>query len=444
MSFQKSDFGENFLWGVATASYQIEGAKDKDGKSPSIWDTFSHTKGKIENNENADIACDFYHRYPEDLTLLKAMNFDVFRFSLAWTRILPDGIGRINQKGLDYYHRVIDKCLELGLQPWPTLYHWDLPQCLYEKGGWTNRDIVSWFTEFTDVCTREFGDKVKNWMVFNEPAVFCILGHVLGTHAPGERSVNKFMQASHHVCLSQGESGRVIRGNVADAHIGTTYSCMHTDAYSKSMSDLKAARRMNTLLNRLYIEPALGMGYPVDNGWEALKKMEKYTKGGDITKMAFDFDFIGLQNYSRMVVRAAPVPPYMWAMEVPPKKRGITQLTDMGWEVYPEGMYKILKQFGRYNKKIIITENGSAFPDFVQKGAVHDKQRIQFFKDYLSNVLKAKQEGVDIQGYFVWTLMDNFEWAEGYRPRFGLVYIDYKTQKRIMKDSGKWFQEFLR
>ncbi len=436
----KSDFGKDFLWGVATASYQIEGSIDVDGKGPSIWDTFSHKKGKIKNGDTGDIACDFYNRYEADLDLLKAMNLKVFRFSISWSRIFPEGTGNVNQKGLDFYHKLIDACLARDIQPWITLYHWDLPQTLQDKGGWANREIIDWFCNYVETCTKAFGDKVKNWMVFNEPAVFCILGHVLGIHAPGIKSIPKFMAATHHVCVCQGEAGRIIRQNVPNANIGTTYSCMHVEAASKSLNDLKAARRMNALLNRLYIEPALGMGYPT-NGWEALSRLEPFIKDNDLEKLPFDFDFIGLQNYTQMVVKAAPAPPLMWALEESPQKRKVSEITEMGWEVYPEGMYKIIKQFDRYEKvnQIIITENGAAFKDTPINGRVQDLQRIRFFRNYLRNVLKAKREGVNITGYFVWTLMDNFEWAEGYHPRFGLVYIDYETQERIIKDSGKWF-----
>jgi beta-glucosidase len=442
--FTRHDFGRNFKWGVATAAYQIEGAYNIDGKGLSIWDTFSHKKGKIKNGDTGDVSCDFYHRYHDDIALIRFMNMKVHRFSTAWTRVLPDGIGKINQKGLDFYHRVIDRTLELDLEPWITLYHWDLPQALQDKGGWTNRDIIGWFSEYVNLMTRTYGDKVKNWMVLNEPMAFVPLGYMLGIHAPGEKGLSNFMAATHHTAMCQAEGGRIIRANVSDARAGTTYSCSWIDPKNDNERHRKAAVKFDVLFNRLFIEPALGLGYPV-NDLKLLHRLEKYIKPYDEEKLKFDFDFIGLQNYTRMIARWALFPPVVWANRVKPEKiLPREELTEMGWEVFPEGMYKILKQFARYKKEIVITENGAAFPDTVENGAVHDTKRIRFFKDYLAQVLKAKKEGVNISGYLVWTLMDNFEWAEGYRPRFGLVYVDFKTQQRIIKDSGLWFKEFLK
>lgn len=446
--FTRAAFGDDFLWGVATAAYQIEGAWNVDGKSPSIWDTFTHKRGHVKNFENGDTACDFYHRYPDDIANIRRMNFDVNRFSLAWTRIKPEGTGAANQKGVDFYHRVIDKTLEQGLQPWVTLYHWDLPQCLQDKGGWANRDVINWFSEYVDFCTRQYGDKVKNWMVFNEPMAFTGAGYMMGMHAPGKVNFTQFKKAVHYTTVSQGEGGRIAKKNVPDGQIGTTFSVIPVHPKTQAEKHVKAAKRMDALFNRLFIEPALGMGYPVD-GWKTLRSLEKYFKPGDEEKMKFDFDFIGMQNYMRSVARFSIFPPVIWANQVKPKKLAggdENKLTEMGWEVYPPGIYEILKQFAAYKgiKKIYVTENGSAWPDHVQDGAVHDTQRVQFFKDYLENVLKAKNEGVPVHGYFVWSLMDNFEWAEGYHPRFGLVHVDFETQKRTIKDSGLWFQEFLK
>lgn len=443
----RAAFGDDFLWGVATAAYQIEGAWNVDGKSPSVWDTFTHKRGKIKGNENGDVACDFYHRYPEDITNIRSMNFDVNRFSLAWTRIKPNGTGAVNQKGVDFYHRVIDKTLEQGLQPWVTLYHWDLPQCLEDRGGWANRDVIGWFTEYVDFCTREYGDKVKNWMIFNEPAAFTGLGYMAGMHAPGKIDFGKFKKAVHHVVLSQGEAGRTARANVRNGQIGSTFSVTAVHPKTQAEKHVKAAARMDAIFNRLFIEPALGMGYPVD-GWKHLRTMDKYFQPGDEEKMKFDFDFVGIQNYFRTVAKFSLFPPIMWANQVKPKKlvTDKNELTDMGWEIYPAGIYEMLKKFAAYPgiKKLYVTENGSAWPDRVENGAVHDARRIQFFKDYLEQVLKAKREGVPVHGYFVWSLMDNFEWAEGYHPRFGLVHVDFETQQRTVKDSGLWFLDFLK
>lgn len=439
-------FGPGFLWGTATAAYQIEGAWNKDGKGPSIWDDFSHKKGHIKTGENGDVACDFYHRYPEDLDLLKQMHFDVFRFSIAWSRILPEGTGAPNVAGLAFYDRVIDACLERQIQPWITLYHWDLPLALHHRGGWRSRDIVGWFSDYVALCARRFGDRVKNWMVLNEPMAFTALGYFLGMHAPGEHGFGKFKRAVHHAVLCQAEGGRILRSEVSNAHIGTTFSVMPVQPKSNKEKNILAARRADALFNRLFIEPALGMGYPVD-GFPYLRTMEKLMQDGDTEKMKFDFDFIGLQNYTRFVVGFSLFPPVLWAHQVKPARLagGREHLTEMGWEVYPEGMYQILKQFAAYPgvRKIIVTENGAAFPDTIQDDGVHDIRRIRFFQDYLRQALKAKKEGVPLAGYFVWSLMDNFEWAEGFKPRFGLIYVDFKTQKRILKDSGLWWKNFL-
>lgn len=447
-NFTKADFGADFKWGVATAAFQIEGAWNEDGKGESIWDRFTHRRpGKIKNRENADIACNFYHSYRDDLALVKDLNMSVYRFSTAWTRILPQGIGAVNQKGIDFYHRVIDRCLELGLEPWITLFHWDLPQALQDKGGWGNRDVVNWFAEYSNTVTRAYADKVKNWMVLNEPMAFTAVGHLLAMHAPGKMAPGLFLKTAHHATLCQAEGGRVIRANVPGANIGTTFSCSWLEPKNDSPKHVKAMQRMNILFNRLYIEPALGMGYP-DENFAYIHNIHRHVKGDDMDKVKFDFDFIGLQNYTRVVISHFIIP-YVWANQVKPKRLGVKpeDITQMGWEVYPEGIYRIIKQFAAYPNcpPIIVTENGAAFPDTLQSdGSVPDTLRVNYFKNYLANVLRAKREGVDLRGYFVWTLMDNFEWAEGYTPRFGLYYVDYPTQKRYMKDSGRWFQEFLK
>ena len=439
----KADFGSDFRWGVATASYQIEGAVGEDSRFPSVWDTFSHTPGKVKNGDTGDVACDFYHRYRTDLDFIREMGMRVHRFSLAWPRLLPGGTGTVNQKGLDFYHRVIDRILELGLEPWITLYHWDLPQGLEDKGGWTSRDMVGWFGEYASVCAEAFGDRVKHWMVLNEPFVFTTLGYMLGTHAPGRTGLGNYLPAIHHAALAQAEGGRILRSAVGNATIGTTFSASHVQPGGPTVLSQGAAARMDALVNRLFLGAALGLGYPWDTA-PFLHLMRRYIKPGDLEKLSFDFDFIGLQTYFRMVVRFSPFDFGTWAKEVPHSERG-NPLTAMGWEVWTENIYHLLKQFAAYRgvKKIIITENGAAFTDTVQDGQVHDPQRLKFIQDSLEQVLRAKREGVPVEGYLVWSLLDNFEWAEGYAPRFGLVYVDYPTQTRILKDSGKWFREFL-
>jgi beta-glucosidase len=444
--FNRSDFGDDFKWGVATAAYQIEGAWDADGKGPSIWDHFVHRRpGKIKTRENGDTSCDFYHRYQQDIALIKAMNLGVFRFSTAWSRLLPNGIGEKNPKGLDFYDRVVDSCLEAGVEPWITLYHWDLPQALENQGGWANREMLNWFAEYADLVTRRYGDRVKNWMVLNEPAAFTALGYLAGMHAPGYIAPKKFLAAVHHAAMCTAEGARIIRANVPQSHVGSTFSCAKVYAKDTMPRTLEAAHRLNIMLNRLFLEPVLGLGYPTEK-FEFLQGLEAFVKPGDEAKLPVDLDFVGLQNYTRAVAESSLLP-YVWFRDIPAKKRGIPadRVTDMGWEVYPEGIYEMLQQFAGYANipPIIVTENGAAFPDTLEGDAVRDARRVEYFQRYLAEVLRAQREGVNVKGYFVWTLMDNFEWAEGYRPRFGLVHVDFSTQRRTIKDSGLWFRDLL-
>lgn len=439
--FTKSDFGDDFYWGVATAAYQIEGAWDVDGKGESVWDRFTSIPRHVKDKTNGNHAIDFYNRYKVDLKLLKELNFENFRFSFSWSRILPDGTGKVNEQGIDFYNRMINTCLELGIEPWAMLYHWDLPQKLDDRGGWTNRDIVDWFSGFVELCTQRFGDRIGHWMVLNEPAGFTTLGYLSGMHAPMQSGVNKFLASVHHACLCQAEGGRIIRKNVKNSHIGTTFSCSYTEPHKPRENHQLASRRLDVMLNRLFIEPSLEMGYPHQE-LPFLQKIEKYILPGDTEKLKFEFDFIGIQNYFRVISKPSLIP-YIWANRVKPT--GQAEMTDMGWEVNPEGIYNIIKQFAKYPiKEIIVTENGAAFPDQLIDGKVHDVQRINFYKRYLQNILKAKNEGANVTGYFAWTFIDNFEWAEGFRPRFGLVYNDFETQERTVKDSGWWFREFLK
>jgi beta-glucosidase len=437
-------FGDDFIWGVSVAALQIEGACDADGKGESIWDVFSAKKGKILNGDVPSKACDFYNQYQQDINLIKHLNIPCFRFSISWTRIFPNGIGEINQAGIDFYNRVINYCLEKGVEPWVTIYHWDLPHALELKGGWTNRDIIGWFKEFTTVCAQSFGDRVKNWMVMNEPGVFTGAGYFLGIHAPGRTGLKSFLPAIHHAVLCMAEGGRLLRNIVPDARIGTTFSCSYIEPYSDRSKDINAAKRVDALLNRLFIEPVLGLGYPV-NEVSALKGITKYFQPGDEDAMKFDFDFIGVQNYTREIVKNSFFTPYVGASLVKAEKRGVP-LTNMKWEVYPPSIYQMIKKFNSYPqiKNIIVTENGAAFPDQVTDGEVNDPKRVAYLQSYLQQVLKAKNEGLKVNGYFIWTLTDNFEWAEGYHPRFGLIHINFETQQRIVKSSGQWYAGFLK
>jgi len=444
MLLTKEAFGKDFIWGVSTAAYQIEGAHNLDGKGPSVWDTFVQKRNKIFRNHTGDIACDHYNRYIDDLYLMHSMNIRNYRFSVSWSRILPEGTGQINQAGIDFYNKLIDLSLELGITPWVTLYHWDLPHSLEVKGGWTNRDVKDWFSDYVAICVKSFGDRVKNWMVLNEPTVFSAAGYFFGVHAPGRKSIEGFLAAAHHAALAQAHGARVIKALQPESNVGTTFSCSHVEPYTNREKDIKAAKKADLLLNRLFIEPLLGMGYPV-NEIKTLRRIEKYIKQNDEQDLKFDMDFIGIQNYTREIIRYSMFVPFLQAKIVNAKDRKV-ELTAMEWEVYPESIYHILKKFQAYKNipPLIITENGAAFSDTLQNNAVHDPKRLQYIQNILQQVLRAKQEGVNVNGYFVWTFLDNFEWAEGYHPRFGLVHVDFHTQQRTVKASGHWYADFIK
>ncbi len=399
--------------------------------------------GRIFQNQDARTACDFYHRYAADVALIQSLGIKDFRFSLSWSRILPEGTGRVNDRGIDFYNRLIDTCLTHRIEPWVTLYHWDLPQALSEKGGWTNRDIIAWFEEYASICAKAFGDRVRYWMVLNEPAVFTGAGYFLGIHAPGWRGISHFLSAAHHATLCQAAGARVLKDLVSDAEVGTTFSCSWIEPVREVSRHINAAQRADALVNRLFIEPVLGMGYPLETV-KSLAKIEQYMQAGDEQQMQHDFDFVGLQVYTREVIKHSLTIPYLFAKPVGADRRNVP-LTLMNWEVYPEAIYKILTDYHRRYalKKIVITENGAAFKDKVQKGGIADHERVQYLNDHIRQCLRAKQEGIPLQGYFVWTLMDNFEWAEGYRPTFGLVHVNFKTQQRTVKNSGLWYRDFL-
>lgn len=443
---RSSLFGPDFQWGVAMAAQQNEGAYQEEGRGLSIWDVFSRRQGKIKGGGKPYEACDFYHRYKDDLVLVKALGFSVFRFSVSWSRILPEGTGRVNREGIAFYHRLIDECLLLGLIPYITLYHWDLPHALQKNGGWTSHQMLKWFTRFVTVCAEEYGAKVKNWIVLNEPAGFTSLGYMLGMHAPGKTGLGNFFPAVHNAVLCQAEGGRILRSLVPRANIGTAFSCSEVMPHTQREEDLLAARRVDALLNRLFIEPALGRGYPQEDHFPLLDKLHLHSKAWKYTdRMTFSFDFIGVQNYFPVTVKYNALIPYLHASEVKARARKVP-CTDMGWEINADSFYRILKRFWLYGgvKKIIVTEGGASFKDQLVNGAVHDLKRIDYFNSYLSAMLRARKEGVNIGGYFAWTLTDNFEWTEGYLSRFGLVHVDFHTQLRTIKDSGYWFRDFLK
>lgn len=443
MHLAREDFGTDFKWGVSTAAYQIEGAHNFNGKGQSIWDNFVKKRGKIFKKQHGNIACNHYNNFSKDISLISELQIPNYRFSIAWSRIFPYGVGKVNFDGIDFYSRVIDFCLELEIEPWITLYHWDLPHELQKNGGWANREIIHWFSFYVDRCLKHYGDRVKNWIILNEPMVFTGAGYFLGVHAPGKKGLNSFLAAAHHAAISQAEGGRLIKQLRPECNVGTTFSCSHIEPYRLIEKDIIAAKKIDTLLNRLFVEPLLGLGYPI-NDLKILQRIEQFIRPGDEGKLAFDMDFIGVQNYTRELVSHHSFMPFIQAKIIKANKRNV-ETTLMNWEVYPESMYHILKKFDQYKniKQLIVTENGAAFPDDLADGRIVDDKRIKFLQDTIEQILRAKQEGVNVKGYFIWTLLDNFEWAEGYYPKFGLVHVDFETQKRTIKSSGYWYKEFL-
>jgi beta-glucosidase len=444
VNLKASAFGPDFHFGVAIAAAQNEGAAAKDGRSPSIWDVYARRKGVIKQGVKPTMACDFYHRYKDDLLLAKALGFKCFRFSISWSRVLPDGTGKPNIAGLQFYNDVINECLLLNMTPFVTLYHWDLPQILQQEGGWASPLMTRWFRHFTKICARAFGDRVKYWLVLNEPVGFASLGYMLGKHAPGIRSLEQFLKVVHNAAIAQAEGARVLREHVAGAQIGTSFSCSEVKPYTQSPADLAAAHRIDLLMNRLFVEPLLGKGFPEDD-MGLMDKMSRQNLSWRFTdRMQFDMDFIGLQNYFPVVVRHNPFIPLVQASIVKASSRRVPH-TSLNWEINPTSFYQVIKRFWKYGaiKSIMVTENGAAFKDKISDGRINDTDRIKYFQSHLQALLKAKKEGVKITGYFAWTLMDNFEWAEGYDARFGLVHVDFATQLRTVKASGYWWRDFL-
>jgi len=444
-----SDFGDDFTWGVATAAYQIEGAWDADGKGPSIWDEFTHGRGpfgmpRIKDRATGDLATDSYHRYEEDIALVASMGFGAYRFSISWPRVLPDGTGAVNAEGLAFYSRVVDACLAAGVEPWVTLYHWDLPAALERRGGWTSREVVGWFADYVSVVVAALGDRVSNWMVFNEPLSFTMLGYLLGAHAPGRRSLGGFCAAAHHVNLATAEGARAVRAASprSGISVGTTQYLTPVLAAGPPPLARVAERSADAFLNRLFLEPNLGLGYPWDD-CGLLRGVRRHHRPGDDELATIDLDFLGVQYYTRLRAPWLPVPG-LWTIPHFGQDRSC-ELTSMGWEVRPEGLGMVLDRvhaYGAYDR-IVVTESGASFDEELVGGRVHDNRRTSYFQRHLAEARAALDRGVPLEGYFCWSLLDNFEWTFGYRPRFGLVHVDYDTQERIVKDSGRWFARLL-
>ncbi|MBX2999390.1 MAG: beta-glucosidase [Caldilineaceae bacterium] len=438
-------FPPEFLWGSATSSYQIEGAWDENGKGESIWDRFTHTPGKIEDGSTGDVACDHYHRWADDVAMMSRLGLQAYRFSISWPRILPDGRGRVNQAGLDFYSRLVDGLLEANIVPFVTLYHWDLPQALQDEGGWPMRSTGEAFVDYADVVSRALGDRVKNWITHNEPWCIGFLSHQIGEHAPGHQDWQEALRASHHVLLSHGWAVPVIRANSLDAEVGITLNYTYATPASSSPADMAAARWFDGYFNRWFTDPVYGRHYPADmvadfTAAGHLPNGLDFVQSGDMEIIAAPTDFLGVNYYTRAVLR-----------DESPDNGTQTVFTDleqteMGWEIYPEGLYRLLCRlyFDYEAPKLYITENGASYSDGPDAdGKVRDHRRTEYMRQHFIAAYRAIQAGAPVKGYFVWSLMDNFEWAKGYLQRFGMVWVDFETQQRIPKESMHWVSRVI-
>jgi beta-glucosidase len=429
-----------FLWGTATASYQIEGANSEDGRGPSIWDTFAHTPGKVERSENGDVACDHYHRYAEDIQLMHDLGVGAYRFSISWPRILPEGKGRQNQKGFDFYSRLVDRILEAGITPFATLFHWDLPQALQDRGGFASRDIAGWFSDYALLAAGRLGDRIKHWIMLNEASVYSLLGHAFGTHAPGITDLNTFFAVTHHLNLAQGKALEALRATDSSLKLGTTLNVHRAVPADKTKASAVMAERHNDLWNGCFLGPLLAGEYPK----RVLPELAPYIQPGDLEITRQRVDFLGVNHYFRAYIQANPDSLVGYDHVAPPP--GVAT-TSYEWEIDPNEFRDVLLEIHeRYQSPpIYVTENGAFFTDTLSAdGKVHDEKRVAFLDGYIKAMQEARERGVDIRGYFVWSLLDNFEWAAGYRPTFGIVRVDYATQKRIPKDSYYWYQNHIR
>lgn len=441
-------FPKDFLWGSATAAYQVEGAWNADGRGESIWDRFAHTPGKIKDGSNGDVACDSYHRYREDIALMKRLGMKTYRFSISWSRVQPTGKGAANAKGLDYYRRVTDALLEAGIRPFPTLYHWDLPQPLEDAGGWPNRDTAQRMADYASIVADALGDRIGQWSIFNEPKTFTHVGYWQGTHAPGRSDPLAMLRATHTVNLAQGMAFRVLKAAKAKPQVGAVVDVAPMNPATASEADKAAAQRWHRFLNHWFLDPALKGRYP--EGVLPSSRLDELLgiQPGDEKTMRAALDFVGLNYYSPWIVRDAPegngIPGLNtkadWAA-------GADEKTDNGWDIYPRGFYDILKDMSAHigHLPIEITENGAAYnvaPD--GEGHVHDRKRIAWLQAHLRELSRAITDGVPVRAYHCWSLLDNFEWGEGFSQRFGLVYVDFRNrQKRTVKDSGEWYARVI-
>jgi beta-glucosidase len=431
-------FPGDFVWGAATSAYQIEGATEADGRGASIWDTFCATPGKVRNGDSGAIACDSYHRYGLDIGRMQELGLDAYRFSIAWPRVLPEGRGGVNEAGLDFYDRLVDDLLAAGIRPFVSLYHWDLPQALENAGGWPSRATAEAFGEYVEIVARRLGDRVGDWLTQNEPYCVSWLGYALGLHAPGRTELPAAVAAAHHVLLSHGLAVEALRRESPGSEVGIVLDSWPVYPASDDPRDVEAAREADGFRNRLFFDPVLRGTYPEDV-LEKLGDSPLPVRDGDLAAISAPIDFVGLNNYSRTIVEADPEG----------RPQNVTNggpTTEMGWEIYPNGIFDVLSRLHReYGvQKLYVTENGGAFPDvLLHDGRVEDRDRIDYLHKYLGAVGRAVAEGIPVRGYFVWSLLDNFEWAYGYSRRFGLLYVDYSTLERVPKSSFYWYRDLI-
>jgi beta-glucosidase len=443
-------FPARFAWGVATAAYQIEGANRSDGRGPCVWDMMCRAPGRINAGHVADVACDHYHRFAEDIALMKRLGVTDYRMSVSWTRIMPDGSGAVNEAGLAYYDRLVDALLAAGIRPWITLFHWDYPHALFCRGGWLNRESINWFADYATVVARRLGDRVQHWITHNEPQMFLALGHVAGSHAPGLKLADaEMLRVCHHAFCAHGAAVRAVRAACPrPVQIGFAPAGFVKIPRSADPADLELARQaMFAVTNRghfnnaWYMDPMLLGTYPAD-GWELFADARPPVQDGDMALMSPQLDFLGINIYGGCRVKPRPAAGGDWP-EI--QERPGERMTMMNWHAVPESLYwgpRLLHE--RYKLPIVITENGMSGHDWIgEDGRVRDAHRIEFTRDYLRQLARAVADGVDVRGYFHWSLMDNFEWAEGYKQRFGLVHVDYQTLKRTPKDSFAWYAKVI-
>lgn len=435
-------FPKEMKWGVATAAYQIEGAATEGGRGPSIWDTFSKTPGKVINGDNGDIACDSYHRYEEDVKLMKELGVDTYRFSVSWPRIFPEGVGKVNREGLDYYHRLVDCLLENGIEPMCTLYHWDLPQVLQDQGGWGNRETIDAFVAYAELMFKEFGDKIKQWLTINEPWCVSFLSNYIGVHAPGNKDLQLATQISHHLLVAHGKAVQKFRELGVQGEIGFAPNTTWLEPYSTKQEDIDACNREIGWYVEWFMDPVFKGTYPdfmVE--WFKKKGVELEIQDGDMESINQPIDFLGINYYTGHIARYKENEGLLdWEFVEMNYDR-----TDIGWPIFPEGFYKVLMRIKENygDVPIYITENGSCYNDEPENGIVQDDGRISYLEQHLTALSRAIKSGVPVKGYITWSLLDNFEWAEGYTMRFGIVHVNYRTLKRTPKESYYWLQQTI-